>query len=61
MLMCELLAILLVKFDTFARSFADKKSDVHNQPLMQVWDVLPWIKDPELNNKPMDSLRPWLG
>lgn len=54
MLQCELLALLIVKFNAFARSF-DKNQQ---SELLQIWDLLPWHKKPSKKSK--HSLLPWL-
>ena len=58
MLQCELLAILIVKFDNFARGFAGEKANLGE--LQQLWDYLPWHKKPEEDKKSKHSLQPWL-
>ena len=56
MLQCELLALLIVKFNAFTRSFDKDKTG----ELIQVWDLLPWVKNPDEDKKPKHGLFPWL-
>ena len=57
MLQCELLALLIVKFNAFAKGFGGKTLP---EELLQTWDLLPWHKDPSKDKKAKFGLLPWL-